>query len=443
MKKAHEIISKIKAKLFSEEFKDKHKIKPQYFIRKSILNFTNLAVMILNGVKKSLQVELFTFGKLTSLPIVTKQAFSQARKKISSEVFKDLNNELIFEFYSNNKIKTWNGFVVYAADGTTLQLPDNEEIRKKYGVSTNHTESVMTMGRANHIYDVLNGITVAAELTSFHVSEKESLYSLLNDLKKIKEKCNQEKILLLLDRGYPCYVLFFLCLFLGIDFVARCKKDFSTIIKKILKSGKKDLIVKNLWKNLNWRHRRDLKKLGIDIDELKTMTLRVLVLDLKNGEKEILITSLINQKEYKYDCFLGLYFMRWGIEENYKFYKIRIEIENFSGFSVQAIEQDFYATILSSNIRSLIANEAHDMLEENKNPDRQYEYKINKNVSMGALKDEIFEILFNPRASVKRFCERIKKRMILAAVSIRPGREYKRNKKNSDRKYHVNQRRCF
>lgn len=439
--KAHEIISKIKAKLFSQDFKDSHKINPQDFVRRSTLNFVNLTVLILNGVKKSLQVELFSLKKF-SLPTLTKQAFSKARKKISTAVFIDLNYELIHQFYRENQVKKWRGFVVYANDGSKLQVPDNNETRQHYGAAINRNSS-MTMGIASHIYDVLNGITVAAEFAPLNISEKDLLYSLLKDLKNIKEKCNQEKILLLLDRGFPGYVLFFLCQLLGIDFLARCKKDFSNIIEIMLASGEKDKIITYSWEKLNCRQKRDLNKLGINLCDLKSMKLRILIVDLKNGEKEYLITSLIDQDEFEYECFSELYFMRWSIEENYKFYKVRIEIENFSGMSIQAIEQDFYATILSSNIRSLIANEAQDKLKKNKNPKKRCDYKINKNISMGALKDEILKMLFNPKSNVKRFCDEIKRNMTMSATAIRPLRNYERKKKRTCRKYHMNQRRCY
>jgi hypothetical protein len=73
-----------------------------------------------------------------------------------------------------------------------------------------------------------------------------------------------------------------------------------------------------------------LEKFGIKIKKIIKIAIRVLRIDLINSkeEEEILLTSLT-------DVFSDLYFLRWGIEENYKFYKVRIEIENFSGFSVQ------------------------------------------------------------------------------------------------------------
>ena len=86
------------------------------------------------------------------------------------------------------------------------------------------------------------------------------------------------------------------------------------------------------------------------MDWNKTIQLRALVIPLNNVEHEMLITTLCDQEQFKYEKFADFYFMRWNVEENYKFHKVRIEIENFSGESAIAIEQDFHATIFTCNV---------------------------------------------------------------------------------------------
>ena len=58
---------------------------------------------------------------------------------------------------------------------------------------------------------------------------------------------------------------------------------------------------------------------------------RLIRVELESGEVEVLITSLRDTKAYPYCAFAKLYALRWGIEENYKREKQRLEIENFSG----------------------------------------------------------------------------------------------------------------
>lgn len=55
----------------------------------------------------------------------------------------------------------------------------------------------------------------------------------------------------------------------------------------------------------------------------------------------------------KIEDFKELYFKRWGIEIKYDELKNRLEIENFTGATKIAIEQDFYASIYLSNMIEL------------------------------------------------------------------------------------------
>ena len=58
------------------------------------------------------------------------------------------------------------------------------------------------------------------------------------------------------------------------------------------------------------------------------------------------------------------------------------------------IEQDFYAILLLSNIASIFEQEAQEELKEkNEKKNLKYEYKINKNILVGKLKDSLIEML--------------------------------------------------
>lgn len=60
--------------------------------------------------------------------------------------------------------------------------------------------------------------------------------------------------------------------------------------------------------------------------------------------EEILVTNLYD-KSLKIRDFKELYFKRWDVEIKYDALKNGLEIENFSGVTRIAIEQDFYASI--------------------------------------------------------------------------------------------------
>jgi IS4 transposase len=121
---------------------------------------------------------------------------------------------------------------------------------------------------------------------------------------------------------------------------------------------------------------------------------RVVKVELSTGEIETLITD-VTTAEISYEECKALYFKRWGIETRYDVLKNQFEIENFSGETPTVIEQDFYATILLSNMASLIQQDAHEeMQKKNAHKTLKYdEYKINHNILVGKLKNRLVEIL--------------------------------------------------
>ncbi|MFT5318191.1 MAG: hypothetical protein ACI8RA_001453 [Chlamydiales bacterium] len=112
-------------------------------------------------------------------------------------------------------------------------------------------------------------------------------------------------------------------------------------------------------------------------------------------------------------------------------------MENFSGKTCLAVEQDFHATVFTANLRALLA---HEVTEESKSKGeesskRMYEYKINKNVSVSFLKNELVKVLLDLKENIELFCESTKRSMAQYLVPVRPGRSFKRIRSHPKRKY--------
>ena len=58
--------------------------------------------------------------------------------------------------------------------------------------------------------------------------------------------------------------------------------------------------------------------------------------------------------------------MRWGIEIKYDELKNRLQIENFTGTTKIAIEQDFYATIYLSNMVEMARSRSDELINRQK-----------------------------------------------------------------------------
>jgi len=406
-KRTSEIFKIIKQYLLSSELLENCKLQQKDFTRNRSLTFTNLAVFIINFVKKSLQLELYSFADFFNIPSVTKQAFSKARKKLSPMVFTLLNQKLLEEFYTDNEFKTFKGFRLLAIDGSTLRLPIDDNLSDFYG--TNSSDSNIPMARISTMFDVLNHINLHGLIKDNKASERDMAAEHIKYLTQISNPNQSFEDLLIFDRGYPSSGLLIMLKNAKKHFLIRVQKNFFSETNAAMKSGHCDSIVtipiseKRIFPNTS------LKEYLDNLPSNTELQIRFLVLDLPNNQKEYIITSLIDQNKFSANDIFLLYGLRWNIEESYKFYKNIVEIENFSGKSKLTTEQDFYATIFACNISALLMLEAQEEIEaeleksneihnENKKEKTsKYKHKINRNILIGTIKNEIMDILIGDK----------------------------------------------
>lgn len=67
------------------------------------------------------------------------------------------------------------------------------------------------------------------------------------------------------------------------------------------------------------------------------LKVRLIRIELDNGEIEVLITSLLDRQKYAHTDFKPLYQQRWGSETCYDTLKNKLQIEVVSGHSPEAV----------------------------------------------------------------------------------------------------------
>ena len=129
-----------------------------------------------------------------------------------------------------------------------------------------------------------------------------------------------------------------------------------------------------------------------------TITLRFVRVYLDTGEMEVLVTSLLDENTYDTEFFKKLYARRWGIETFYGTIKGRLNLENFTGKSVEAILQDFHATIFISALESLITEDAQEHLDQKQTQkNNEHPQRVNKAVSFNAIKNQVLELFYRQK----------------------------------------------
>jgi Transposase DDE domain len=445
MKTTSYIFEKMRQHLHSEDFLNRNRIGPKAFLRRRLLPFSVIFLFIFNLLRNSIPKEQIAFCKNCEVKgNFSRAAVTKARAKLSSKAFIEMNHILLKEFYTDNPFKRFHGLITMAIDGSTVELPtDSPEILQKYGCATNQTKSEVPMARISTLFDVVNGITWDANIAPYDSSERVMAIQHFEAIRSLK--MDYKQLLVIFDRGYPSLALMVYLLENGINFLMRTGSQFLKEVNDVVKKRKRDTIIQISLKRATRAARAELKELFPDINFNRTISIRIVVVTLSTGEKEVLITSLLDKEKYPYKIFRELYFKRWGTEENYKFFKVCLEVENFSGKSCIAIEQDFHSTVLAANSRALLALEAIQEINCDENisvhsKPRKYIYAINKKVAMEALKHDFVGALLDPDISMERFCKGVKSIMKQNLVPIRPGRSFRRVRKHPHRKYHMNLR---
>lgn len=420
--------------LENEEFKGHSKDGPEgVFSRDRKLTFNILIILIIK-FKSSIQRELDSFFKAISrsdfnIREVTKGAFSQARAKLNPWAFMRLNEVAVNSFYDDVEYYVWYGLRVLAIDGTRLVLPNHPSVIKEFGL--HHfgpkADSPRSLALGSMLYDVLNQITVDAQMASYASSERDLLMQHLDKVKKGD--------MLLLDRGYPCFWLLFLLKAKGVEFCVRLKDDWWLKVKDFTQSAEKERIVTFTLP------KKDRKKLE-DFPDMQdsTITCRLIKIELPGGEKEILCTSLIDSQKYEYEEFDSLYHYRWNEEEAYKLLKSRIELENFSGKTARAVKQDFHAKVFLMTLCAAYAHPIEEKVTEEYRADksRKFDQKINRTNALSMTQDILIAVFFRQQfeKALQAFDNVVEK----TREVIRPGRKEPR-KKRQKKPYSMNYKR--
>ena len=211
------------------------------FTRERKLPFDELVMFLLKGATRTLTVEIDQFFKYMKkeIPILSKQALSKARMKLKPETFIKLNDAAIKEYY-HQEYKMYKGYRLLAADGSMIELPYGEAIKKEFG-NLNHNDTWINCGWSVVVYDVLNEMIVDAQLHKY--GKTESVY-LESQLKRIKKEGKQKRDIIIADRGFPSLVLFVKLQRMNYDFIIRYNgEQFLKELKEIVNNEKDDMVI--------------------------------------------------------------------------------------------------------------------------------------------------------------------------------------------------------
>jgi hypothetical protein len=391
-------------------------------------------LLLLQKTSKSVQRHLHSFFHELWPPPEDRSAtpggWTQARAKLSHTAFIELNQEVLLPcFYAPEQAehrRAWRGHRLLGGDGSLLRLPSHPEVVATFGtlVVANHlgdTGTRYTPARLSVLYDLLNHIGLDARLGPVAEGETELLAGQLGQVGR--------NDVLIWDRGFTGFVLMAQVLVRGAHFVGRCSKSSFAAAQEIFRANRagQSKIVKLVAAP---DQRAELKKLGLPND----LIVRFVSVRLSTGELEVLVTSLLPETLYPTREFLEVYHWRWHHETYHQMLKGRLDLENWSGQTVEAVRQDVQAAVFVSNVETLLSQQAQEELSA-EDAERQYPAQVNRAVSDHALKERMLDLLWS-RRPLEKVLEEMQRWMRSSPVSVRPHRKVLRRKPSFHRSYH-------
>lgn len=410
----HHICAELWQHINSQSYLDDSRTEKKYFTRNRKLPFASMILFLLTNPKTSLQTALDCFldeiGCRDMIHSASAQAFSKRRQYIKPEAILDLVQFTAKSFYAEANCKTWNGYTLFAIDGTRCNLPCTSETKHCFHAQKTSGEP-QVQALCSCLYDLMNNLILDASVNPCTANERELAIQHL-DVLKAQPTLGKSSIIVF-DRGYPSAKLIGELEERGLKYVMR----FSSEFLRTDKYHGEDCVITHRFRNAN-----------------KTHTFRVLNFNV-NGTQEHLMTNLLDT-ELTINDFCQLYHYRWGIETAYRTLKSTLEIENFSGITPVAITQDFYASLVLYNLTSVTEFEMRDEFDALHNkPEAKLNYKMNRNRIIDKLKPNVVKMLCEPKffAGLELFY--IKSSLLKSVTAIRSGRTSERKKKHITSKF--------
>jgi hypothetical protein len=424
------IIETIRQVLGSVGFCDRHKRRPQDFSRRRHLCFVRAVVFLLQKTVRSVQLHLNEFFDRLGekWESVTASAWSQARLKLSYTAFIELNERAIlgsvYAAGSGFEVKRWRGHRLVGIDSSLIHVPNTEELGQEFGwVACQNQEGPCgryAQGRLSVLTDVLNRLALQTLLVGWETGERTLAVEHLSALEPAD--------IALLDRGFASYELFARFIARQRHFVCRCAKSSFGEVNRLFTANQagQSVIVELRPPNGTVG---DIRAAGLP----ERIEVRLVTVRLSTGELEVLATSLLEEAVYETAALGQLYHYRWGIETYYGLLKGRLDLENFTGRSPEAVRQDVYATILLSNLESVLTRPTQRQMA-NSASERQHACQVNRAVSFHALKLHIIELLLS-QESPQQVIRKLEGLFAGAPVTVRSGRNVPRQKTSAWRSY--------
>ena len=436
--RALRVIEHLRWRIQAPDFAGRHRRRPTDFSRQCVLTFPVLMLLLLQKSLKSLQahVQVFFDDLRTGSDArarLSGGALTHARAKLLASAFTELNDSAVLATVYGPEhaglVKRWQGHRLLGVDSSLVRLPSHKSVGEKFGwvQCANHhgLQERYPQGRVSVLYDLLNQIGLEGRLVSSTVAETQLAHQHLGAV--------QPDDVLLNDRGYTGYRWLVAVRAARTHVIGRASRGSFPAVQRLFERNQAEVSME-VTLTAPQEVRRECRERGWPLQ----LTVRLVTVRLSTGELEVLVTSLMDETAYPTAAFGPVYWQRWGHETYYGRLKGRLDLEHCSGQTVEAVEQDFHATILLSNVESVVTGPAQAQLAAG-TAQRVQSAQVNRAISLHAIKYRLIDLLAS-RMPAEQVLAELTLWFQANPVALRPGRKVPRKKHSPPRSYHFQRR---
>jgi len=436
--RALHVIEQLRWRLQAPDIAVRHRLRPTDFTRQCVLTFPVVMLLLLQKSLKSLQAHVQVFfddlrtGDVAACRL-SGGALTHARAKLKSSAFTELNDAAVLATVYGPEhaelVRRWHGHRLLAVDSSLIRLPSHRAVGEKFGwvQCANHRglQERYPQGRVSVLYDLLNQIGLEGRLVGSTVAETELAHQHLAVV--------QPDDVLLNDRGYTGYRWLVAVRAARAHVIGRASRGSFPAVQRLFERDEADVSVEVTL--VAPKHvQAECRRRGWPLQ----LMVRLVTVRLNTGELEVLVTSLLNETTYPTADFASVYWQRWGHETYYGRLKGRLDLEHCSGQTVEAVEQDFHAMVLLSNVESVVTGPAQAQLVE-RSAQRAQSTQVNRAISLHAIKYRLIDLLTSRKPADQVLAE-LSQMFKSNPVSRRPGRKVPRKTHSPSRSYHFQRR---
>ncbi len=186
----------------NDEYASVCRIVENTFIRSRKMPLQDLLLTMINRKGLTLTLELRNYMKAAHPGTeISKPGYLKQRMQLNPDAFLDLYHYHNKNFYSEPGYVTYNGYLVFAADGSGINVPTTEETLEVFGTSSRKNTKPQASIGLGCIYDIMNRMIIESDCNRCKFDEMTVAESQID---RIYDTIGTEQpFLVVMDRGYP------------------------------------------------------------------------------------------------------------------------------------------------------------------------------------------------------------------------------------------------